>query len=61
MSGEAKRLLDHLVAVYTGYRVRATTNVARELLLHGDVIKGGCVRKLMAKSCGAGVYEVWLE
>ena len=57
---EVKRLRASLGNM-PGKRVRAVTPVARRMLLDGAYWYNGRRRNPIAKSVGAGVYEIWIE
>jgi hypothetical protein len=57
---EVIRLQNQLGAA-PGVKVRAVTEVARSLLLAGRYGYDGRYCDPVAKSLGAGVYEIWLK
>ena len=58
---ERKKLQVALGSSFSGYKVRCVTAVARNILLQGRYQLNGRSCNPVAKSIGAGVYEVWLE
>ncbi len=58
---EKNRIQQQLANVHQGFRVRCITAVARSILLEGFYTHDGRRCNPVAKSVGAGVYEIWLE
>ncbi len=58
---ERTRLQKQLGENSIGYKVRCVTAVTRSILLHGEYTWDGRHCNPVAKSIGAGVYEVWLK
>ena len=58
---ERKKLQGALASAFAGYKIRCVTAVARNILLQGSYLWNGRRCNPIAKSIGAGVYEVWLE
>ena len=58
---ERKKLQMQLGSGMPGFKVRCVVAVARNILLEGSYLFNGKSCNPIAKSIGAGVWEVWLE
>lgn len=58
---ERKKLQAQLGNGMPGFKVRCVVAVARNILLQGSYFFNGKSCNPMAKSIGAGVWEIWLE
>lgn len=58
---EKNRIRQQLANDDNGIRIRCITAVAKSILLAGSYNHDGRHCNPVAKSIGAGVYEIWLE